>query len=98
MHGLVGLGFGDQVFGPLFDGAIFGGAMPVVVDDSVAQDAIEPGYGGLFVVQRRGLLHCADIGTLQDVFGSGWRCDAVLDELEEFAPLKDETVDGFGLH
>lgn len=44
------------------------------------------------------LLHGADVGGLDDVFGDGMRADAVLDKAEELLSLIDETVDGFGGH
>jgi len=94
----VGGGLGGQVASPAFERAVFGGAVAVVVDNGVAQDAIEPGYGRLGLVERRGLFHGADVGVLQDVFGGGRRIDTTPDKLEEPASLKDEIVDGFGLH
>lgn len=42
LSGLVELGFDSKILGPLFQGAIFGGTVTVVVDDSVAEDAVEP--------------------------------------------------------
>lgn len=98
VHGLVRLGFSDEVFGPVFESAIFCRLMAVVIDNRVAQDAVEPGCGRLFLVQCRGLFHGADVGALQDIFRGGWSSDAALHELEKLAPLKNEVVDGFGLH
>jgi hypothetical protein len=42
----IGGGFGE-VLRPAFEGSVFGGAVAVVVDDCVAEDAVEPGCGGL---------------------------------------------------
>jgi hypothetical protein len=44
-------GFGEVV-GPALEGTIFGSAATVVVDDCVAQDAVEPGDSGLFTAER----------------------------------------------
>src|ERR1700732_419861 len=43
----IGGGFGE-VLRPAFEGTVFGGAVAVVVDDGVAEDAVEPGCCGLF--------------------------------------------------
>lgn len=90
--------FGDEIAGPSFESAVFGGAVTIVVDDGIAQNAVEPGDGGLVFVQRRGFFHCANVGALQDIFGSRGSIDAALEKLEEPAPLKDKIVDGFSLH
>ena len=94
LGGRVELVFGGEVFGPLLEGAIFGGAMTVVVDDGVAQDAVEPGDGGLVAAEGGGLLHGADVGGLDDVLGGGAGGYAAFDELEELLSLVDEAGDG----
>ncbi len=94
LGGRVELDFGGQVAGPLFEGAIFGGAVAVVVDDGIAKDAVEPGYGGFVVAESGGLLHGADVGCLDDVFGGGAGGHAAFDELEELLSLVDEAGDG----
>jgi len=45
----VGCVFGRKVLRPAFEGTVFGGAVAVVIDDGVAQDAIEPGACRLFL-------------------------------------------------
>ena len=41
-------GFGRKVLRPAFEGTVLSGAVAIVIDDGVAQDAVEPGAGGLF--------------------------------------------------
>jgi hypothetical protein len=41
----------DEILCPAVESAVFGGAVTVVVDNGIAQDAVEPGYGGLVVMQ-----------------------------------------------
>lgn len=94
----VRLSFGDEVFGPLLEGAVFGGAMAVMIDNGVAQDAIEPCHRGLVFVERGGFFDSADVRSLNNVFGDGVRADTVFDEVEKLLSLFDEASDGFGLH
>ncbi len=47
----VWLGFGGDILRPAIEGAVFSGAMTVVVDDGVAQNAIEPGNNGISTPQ-----------------------------------------------
>ena len=75
------LGFDGKIVGPLLQGAIFGGAMTIVVDDGVAQDAVEPCNGGLMAAERSGLLHRTDVGGLDDVLGGGAGAHSSFDEL-----------------
>ena len=75
------------------EGFALGGAAAVVVDDGVAEDAVEPGYDGLF----RGLgagFEGADVGGLEDVLGEGWAFDAAPQEAEELAAVVEERVEG----
>jgi len=65
----------------LLEGAIFDGAVTVVVDDGVAEDTVEPGDGGFVTAEGGGLLHRADVGSLDDVLGGGVGGYAALNEL-----------------
>lgn len=98
VHRGIGLDLGGEVLGPLFESAVFGSAVTVMIDNCIAQDSVEPRYSGLFFLQRRRLFHGANVCALQNVLRRGRSGDAALYELEKFAPLKDEIVDSFGLH
>jgi hypothetical protein len=93
----VGCGFGEVVR-PALEGSVFGGAAAVVIDDGVAEDAVEPGDGGLVAAQSGGLLDGADVGTLNDVFCGCGGFDAPLHEAKELASLEDEVGDSFCWH
>ena len=69
-----------------------------MVDDGVAEDAIKPSDGGLVAAQPGGLLHGADVCSLDDVFGGGAGVDAPFYELEELPSLGEEAFDYVGLH
>ena len=71
----------------MLEGAIFDGAVTVVVDDGVAEDTVEPGDGGFVTAEGGGLLHGADVGGLDDVLGDGARSYATLNEVEELLSL-----------
>jgi hypothetical protein len=73
---VVGSTAGEEIGGPLLEGAVFDGAVAVVVDDGVAKDAIEPGGGGLAAAEIGDLLDSAEVGGLDDVFGGGGSFDA----------------------
>ena len=81
LSGRIKLSFDGKIVGPLFESAIFGGAMTIVVDHGVAQDAVEPCDGGLVAAERCGLLHRTDVGGLDDVLGGGAGAHSSLDEL-----------------
>ena len=76
-----------------FEGFALGGAAAVVVDDGVAEDAVEPGDDGLFGWGGLGL-EGADVGGLQDVLGEGGIFDAAPDEAEELAAVVEERIEG----
>jgi hypothetical protein len=63
--------------------SIRGSALPMVINDGVAQNAIEPGNGGLFVANRRAFLQTLDEARLQNVFRSFPDTDTVLNEFQE---------------
>ena len=65
--------------------------MAVVIDDGIAQDAIEPCDGGLVAAEGRSLLHRADVGGLDDVLGRGAGAYSSFYELEELSSLVEET-------
>ena len=81
----IGCRRGFQFLCPTFKGCAFGGAAPIVVDDGVAEDAIEPGNGGLAGAQaspRLGDLGLkgTQVGCLQNIFGDGATVDSALEE------------------
>jgi hypothetical protein len=94
----VGCGFGCEVVCPLLESAVFGGTVAIVIDDGVAQDAIEPGDGRLFTAQDVGVFDGADIGALDDVFRDRGGVDSSLHKMEEVISLLNEAVNGFYLH
>jgi hypothetical protein len=84
--------------GPALEGTIFGSAATVVVDDGVAQDAVEPGHSGLFAAEAGGLLNGADVGALDDVLGGIGGVDAPAHEVKELFALEDQVGDCLCLH
>ena len=81
LGGCVELVFDGEIFRPLLESTVFGGAVAVVIDDGVAQDAVEPCDGRLVAAQGRGLLHRTNVGGLDDVFGGGTGTHSSFDEL-----------------
>jgi hypothetical protein len=73
------------------EGAIFGRAATVVVDDCVAQDAVEPGDSRLFAAEGGGLLNGAGVGGLDDVLGGIGGVDAPPHEVKELFALEDQV-------
>lgn len=67
--------------------AAFCGAVAVVIDDGVAEDAVEPGDGGGFGVQLGAVLDGAEVSVLQDIFRNGAGFHALFEEAEELFPL-----------
>lgn len=94
----VGLGLGQEFVRPSLESAVFGCSMAVVIDDGVAQDAIEPGYGRLVAAKFGGLFDGAHVGDLNDVIGGGGGVDTTLQEVEKLLPLAEEVVDRAGRH
>ena len=86
-----------KLLAPGFEGAGSGGAMAVVVDDGVAEDAVEPG-DDLFVGDGGRVLESAGEGSLENVFGGLARLDAVLEEGQEIAVAGYELRDCFRGH
>ena len=78
-----------QLSRPTLECRTLGGAAAVVVDDRVAQDAIEPGNGGLVGAQAALGLEGAQICSLQNVLGKDAIVNAALDECEK-APAQIE--------
>ena len=97
-HDLLGLRirlcFGGQFLRPSLEGSVFGGAMAVVIDDGIAQDAVEPGDGRLFAAQARSLFERAGVGALQNVLRGGEGFDAPLEKAEKLLSLKRQIGDG----
>jgi hypothetical protein len=90
--------FSFETLGPLLEYTVMDGTMAIVIDDGISQDAVEPGDGRLVVAQFGGLLHCAHVSGLKDVFSRGERVHTSLDEAEKLASLEDEIRYGGGLH
>lgn len=75
-----------------------GATVAVVVDERVAQEAVEPSHRTLAVGQGLPLLERAHEGVLQDLFGDGSIAHTPLEEVQEATmirhqPLDDEFVD-----
>jgi hypothetical protein len=90
----IGLRFGGQFLRPALEGSVFGGAMAVVIDDGVAQDAVEPRDGRLFAAQGGGLFERAGVCALQDVLRGGEGFDAPVQKAEKLLSLKRQVGDG----
>lgn len=91
-------GLALELFAPLFEGVVFGGAAAVLVDDGVAQDPIEPADDGFAGVELAFAFESAEIGGLEDVFGDSWIGHAALHEAKELATVVEERVEGGGGH
>jgi hypothetical protein len=76
--------------------SISGSALPIIIDDGVSQNAIEPGDGGLFVANRRAFLKTLDEGRLQNVFRSFPGTDTVLNEFQELETAFEEAIQRLG--
>lgn len=59
-----------KILCPAIERTVFSRAMSIVIDDGVAQDAVEPGDGGLSVAQAGGLFGRTSVSALQDVLRS----------------------------
>lgn len=68
---------------PAIHGGGFGGVMAIVVDDGIAQHAVEPSDGRLILAQGSCLLEGANVGDLQDVLCKRAIVDASLHEGKE---------------
>lgn len=90
---VIGFNSGFEFRGPLGKGAILDAAVPIEVDDCVAQDAVEPCRSGLAVAKFAFAFERAKVGVLEDVFGDSWRSDAPLEEAQELAPLVEQRVE-----
>jgi hypothetical protein len=77
---------------PLEDPAL-GSQTAVVVDQCVAEQAIEPRHRTRVVSQIPGVLHRPHEGRLQDLFGGGPVAHAALQEGKKLAMLSDERLD-----
>src|SRR5215469_1399960 len=87
-----------QVLCPAIERAVLGGAMTVVVDHSVPQDAIEPGRGRFSAAETFSLLGCTSVGALHDVFRSGAGVNSPPNELEKLISLTRQIVNWVCLH
>jgi len=72
-----------ELLRPAFEGRAFGGAAAVVVDDGVAEDAIEPSDGGFVLTQVAARFEGAHIGGLKNVLRNSTIVDTALDEAKE---------------
>lgn len=89
---------GIQVFGPGIKQASFGCLVAVMIDDGVAQYAVEPGYRAFIVPEGVAALQAADEGGLQEVFGGGGVVYAFAEEGQELLPAVEQAAEGFGSH
>jgi hypothetical protein len=80
----LGLLAGGEIPFPGFCGSREGGALAVMIDDGVAQDAIEPSHN-LFVLNAGAVFQSAGKGRLQNVFGGGPGFYALLEKTQELA-------------
>ena len=98
LGGGVELAFDGEILGPLLQSTVFGGTVAVVVDDGIAQDAVEPGDGGLVAAQGCCLLHGANIGGLDDVLGDSAGSHSSFNEVEELSSLVEESGERGSCH
>ncbi len=78
---------------PSAQSAFFDARSAVVVDDRVAENAIEPGDGRLIVAQPRSVLQSAQIGVLKNVFGDLCGPDAARQKAEKKPSLRQQIRD-----
>jgi len=69
-----------------------------VIDDGITQDAIEPGYGRLFLAKLAGCLECAQVSDLEDVLSGGAIIHAALNEAQKLLAQAKELVEFGGSH
>ena len=77
-----------QVRQELFGSAFGGAPLPVVINDGVSKDAVEPRDDAFFVAQRPSLFQATDEGRLQDVLRCGFRLNALLQKRRTAAVLR----------
>ena len=70
-----------------------GSPTAIVVDECVAEQAIEPGHRTLVVPQIGGMLHRPHEGGLENLFRGGPVADAALQKGKKLAMLGDERLD-----
>ena len=93
----IGHGFGFELARPAIERRAFCGAAAVVIDEGVAQDAVEPGHGGLTLAQSAGGFERTDVSRLQNVFGERAIAQAALEKAEELpAEIEQRGWDRFG--
>lgn len=86
--GRLKLGSGHQ-------GAVFHGTVTMVIDDAVAKDAKEPGFGGVAGLEGAGMTDGAGIRGLENVLGGGAVADPALNEGEKAVALCRQKWNGF---
>jgi len=79
----IGRGFCFELARPTIEGRAFRGAAAMVIDEGVAQDAVEPGDGGFILAQLAGRFERTDVGRLQDVFSERAIAEAAIEKAEE---------------
>jgi hypothetical protein len=76
-------GFRLELLRPALEGRPLGGSATIVVDDGVAEDAVEPGHGGFVLTQVAAGFKSAHVGGLKNVLRNGAIFDAALDKAKE---------------
>jgi len=83
---------------PSVERRAFPGSAAVVVDDGVAQNAIEPGDRRLLIAQAAGVLEGAHVCRLQNVFGEGAVIDSTGEKSKELLPQIDKRIGNCFFH
>lgn len=79
-----------------FDQAAFNSVMTIVIDDGVAQNAIEPRSGGLFAAQSVSFIERAGVSGLKKLFGKSIIRDSFSYKREELVSLSGQIEDCLG--
>jgi hypothetical protein len=67
---------------------------PVVINHSVAEQAIKPADSRFARLEIISMLECPEVGCLKNVFGKPGIRDAALDEREEPLSLREKLIEG----
>ncbi len=90
----VGAHFCLQLANPALERFALDSVPPVVVDDRIAKNAIEPSHGRTIITQLVGGFEHADEGALEDVLGRCRVVDAALHKAKELPAQGDQRVEG----
>lgn len=66
--------------------------MPIIVDDGIPEQAVEPCYGRFTISERIALLNAFEESRLQDVFGSRGVSDTPLQECAESPVIPNQRL------